>query len=172
MLAHGPGDAASGRPWSSYVTAIGDVRSSPLLIRAQYIRPDDLSVFFRHKYFVPRRVPIHQRVLARHVRRQSVCIAASNHRFENFPNCIGITYCGFPYEHYVLLGPASQIFACAQAILAALSARRETAPSRSPSAQTLRSLFPADTFQSSRARPTATKIAAYPQNRLPIRSAI
>src|SRR5580700_4028510 len=130
MLAHRPRHAAPARPWSCHISSVCDVPTPALLIRAQYIRPDDLSFFFRHEYGVLRRGPIRQSVLALHVPRQGVGLPAANHRLEDFPDCVRIACRGFPYEHYVKRDPHLK-FLRPRAILPTWSALRETAPSRS-----------------------------------------
>src|SRR5580658_976696 len=90
MRAHGSRYAAAKRPRRGHVSAIRDVRATALLICAQIIRGKNFAIFFRDKHRVARRVPIRQRLLARHVRRQSVRVAATNHRLEYFPNRVAV----------------------------------------------------------------------------------
>lgn len=58
MQAHRAGDAAAVGPRRGHVTAIGDVRATALLVRAQVIRTDNFAIFFRDKNFVAPRVPV------------------------------------------------------------------------------------------------------------------
>ena len=57
-----------------------------LLVRAQFIRAENFTVFFRHENFVAGRTPIRKRILARVVSAGEVSLSpATNHRLDDFP---------------------------------------------------------------------------------------
>jgi len=71
-----------------YVTAIGDVHASTLLIGFQEISAEHGAALFPDKCFFFRRKPVFECLFLAHVARKRVRIAAPDHRLENYPNCI------------------------------------------------------------------------------------
>lgn len=92
VQAHRTGDAAAAGPRCGHVTAIGDMCAAAFLIRSQIIRADNFAIFFRDENFVSWRVPVCERVRARHFARKSVGLSGANHRLKNSPDRVVIRF--------------------------------------------------------------------------------
>src|SRR5258708_23123062 len=89
MRTHRARYTPAGGPGSSYVAAVGDVRTAPLLVRLQEIGAENAGVLFRDEDFVLGSEPIVEGFLARHVSGQCVGFAGTNGGLQNRPN--GVT---------------------------------------------------------------------------------
>src|ERR1700730_1792228 len=102
MGTHAPGYSSSGSGGRRDVTAIGDMRTAPLLIRTQKVSPHNLPVIVGHKNLVAIRKPIGERFFSVHIARKSVGLSGANDRFKNGPDDIRILGPGFTNRQHAV----------------------------------------------------------------------
>src|SRR5579872_664873 len=90
MGAHCAGHTASGSAGGDHVSAVGNVRSTALLIGAQEVGSEHCALLLGYEGFVARRKPVGKSFVPLHIPGQSIGLARSNDGLKDSPNRIGV----------------------------------------------------------------------------------
>lgn len=95
VCAHGASYPSACSPWCSDVSAVGNMRSSAELVRAEKVRADESVVIYGDEHLVCGFEPEGKGVFAGHLGRERVGLCRADGGFEDGPECVAIGWgCG------------------------------------------------------------------------------